>query len=235
MGKTHSGKTSGRRPKLKGFVTIIKPSTEARHKHLKAIKNVIKTHPSTPQDRLIGQLNPIIKGWTAYFATVASSDAFSKMAHFTYVNLHNWAKRRHPKKDWKSIAPKYWRLEGGTWDFAPADGTPLYRHSETPIKRHIKVRWDKSPYDGDFPYWAKRRGKYPGISKQIATLLKRQAGECASCGLYFRYEDQLEVDHIIPKSSGGKDQYNNWQLLHAHCHHHKSAKEEKLRRQKMYS
>jgi RNA-directed DNA polymerase len=56
-------------------------------------------------------------------------------------------------------------------------------------------------------------------------LLKRQAGRCNLCGLYFRPEDQLEVDHIIPKAQGGQNTYNNWQLLHTHCHHTKSALE----------
>ncbi|MEH2296627.1 MAG: HNH endonuclease [Nostoc sp.] len=27
----------------------------------------------------------------------------------------------------------------------------------------------------------------------------------------------------MPKSKGGKDSYNNWQLLHRHCHDKKTA------------
>ena len=141
-----------------------------------------------------------------------------------------WAKRRHPNKSWGWVYRKYWRRELGTWDFAPKDGISLYRHEETPIKRHIKVRNNKSSYDGDWVYWAKRRGRQPGLPRRVATLIKRQAGQCAHCGLYFQSEDKLEVDHIIPKSRGGNDGYNNWQLLHAHCHHQKTAKEEDLRR-----
>jgi RNA-directed DNA polymerase len=65
---------------------------------------------------------------------------------------------------------------------------------------------------------------------RVATLLKRQTGKCAYCGLYFGMEDKLEVDHIYPRIRGGKDGYNNWQLLHAHCHHQKTVKDEELRR-----
>ncbi|CCQ61616.1 RNA-directed DNA polymerase (Reverse transcriptase):HNH endonuclease [Crocosphaera watsonii WH 0401] len=32
----------------------------------------------------------------------------------------------------------------------------------------------------------------------------------------------IEVDHIIPKSKGGKDRYDNLQALHRHCHDAKS-------------
>lgn len=33
----------------------------------------------------------------------------------------------------------------------------------------------------------------------------------------------MEVDHKNPKSQGGKDSYDNWQLLHRHCHDTKTA------------
>ena len=230
VGKTHSGKTTGRYPKLLGYKTLIQPSKKAIQRHYQKLQSVIDVHVATPQARLVGQLNPIIKGWTDYYATVSSKMVFSKLAHRTFFKLKRWAKRRHPNKSWGWVYCKYWRRELGTWDFAPKDDTPLYRHEETPIKRHIKVRNNKSPYDGDWAYWAKRRGRQPGLPRRVATLIKRQAGQCAHCGLYFQSEDKLEVDHIIPKSRGGNDGYNNWQLLHAHCHHQKTAKEEDLRR-----
>ncbi|UCC54929.1 MAG: HNH endonuclease [Anaerolineaceae bacterium] len=48
--------------------------------------------------------------------------------------------------------------------------------------------------------------------------------------MYFGPEDKPEVDHIVPRIEGGKDRYDNWQLLHAHCHHQKSAKDTELLR-----
>jgi len=41
--------------------------------------------------------------------------------------------------------------------------------------------------------------------------------------LYFREDDLIEIDHIIPKSLGGKDRYGNLQALHRHCHDSKTA------------
>ena len=230
VGKTHSGKTNGRRPKLLGYKTLIKPSKNAVQRHYQTICAVIDANLATPQARLIGQLNPIIRGWTNYYATVVSKDIFDKLSHLTFVKLLRWAKRRHSTKSRKWIVRKYWRLETGHWNFAPKDDTPLIRHGKTAIQRHIKVRGNKSPYDGDWVYWATRRGRQPDLPNQVATLLKRQQGKCAQCGLYFGMEDKLEVDHIYPKIRGGKDGYNNWQLLHAHCHHQKTARDEDLRR-----
>ena len=177
VGKTHSGKTTGRYPKLLGYKTIIKPSEDALSKHLQQLRTIIRSDIKTPQTRLIGQLNPIIKGWTNYYSTVSSSNTFSQMAHLTFVDLKNWTRRRHPNKPWKWKKRKYWRLEQGKWDFAPTDGVPLYRHFETLIKRHIKVRGNKSPYDGDWVYWSKRTGQYSGLSKLVVTLLTKQQGK----------------------------------------------------------
>ena len=229
VGKTHSGKTAGRYPKLLGYKTLIKPSEKAVQRHYQAICAVIDANPATSQTRLIGQLNPIIRGWTNYYATVASKEVFNKLTHLTFVKLLRWAKRRHPTKSSKWIVHKYWRLETGRWDFAPKDDTSLALHEKTTIRRHVKVRGTKSPYDGDWVYWARRRGRQPGLPRRITTLLQRQAGQCARCGLYFSMEDKLEVDHIYPKVRGGRDGYQNWQLLHAHCHHQKTAEDEHLR------
>jgi RNA-directed DNA polymerase len=57
----------------------------------------------------------------------------------------------------------------------------------------------------------------------VARLLKRQQGKCACCHLFLKDKDLLEIDHIIPRSKGGKDEFNNLQLLHRHCHDVKSA------------
>ena len=229
VGKTHSGKTC--RGKQLGFKTIIKPSQEAIRRHNLVLKATIREHLAAPQAQLIGRLNPIIKGWTAYYATVVSKEVFVQMAHLTFIKLRRWAQRRHPNKPWKWLAKKYWHPEKGRkWNFIAPDGNKLYEHFRTPIRRHIKVRGNKSPYDGDWHYWTKRNGKYPGLPKRVAILFRNQKGRCPSCELYFRSEDVLEVDHVTPRVRGGGDHYGNLQLLHSHCHHKKTTEDEKLRR-----
>jgi RNA-directed DNA polymerase len=49
----------------------------------------------------------------------------------------------------------------------------------------------------------------------------KQKGKCAICGVTFKPEDIIEIDHIIPKAKGGKHDTTNLQLLHAHCHDYK--------------
>jgi RNA-directed DNA polymerase len=66
-------------------------------------------------------------------------------------------------------------------------------------------------------------GRSPDMPSRQAILLKKQRGVCPWCCLSFREGDTLEVDHILATTSGGKDEYNNLQLLHGHCHDAKTA------------
>ena len=47
-------------------------------------------------------------------------------------------------------------------------------------------------------------------------LYKEQKGKCNACGVDFEPRN-LEIDHIIPKSKGGGDYYENYQLLCGSC------------------
>lgn len=175
-------------------------------------------------------MNPIIKGWANYYATVVSKIAYSDIDDLTYQKLKAWAKRRHPKKTKEWISKRYWHSIGGdNWVFATKrDGKTslrLLNHTDTPIVRHVKVKGESSTYDGNLVYWSTRMGNNPDLPRKVSKLLKKQKGKCTHCNMYFLEEDVLEVDQRIPKSHGGKDSYENWQLLHRHCHDSKTAKD----------
>ncbi|WP_452039078.1 group II intron reverse transcriptase [Aetokthonos hydrillicola] len=220
--------TVGKYHSKQGFKTIITPSNEKQKIHYDRIASIINDHKALSQEALIGKLNPIIKGWSNYYSTVVSKEIYSKLDHLMYLKLKAWAERRHPNKNRGWVTKKYWHTIGGNnWVFSTAqedkNPTRLYRHDETPIVRHVKVKGEASPYNGNLVYWSSRMGTHPEMPKKVATLLKQQKGKCAFCGLYFRTEDLLEVDHIIPRSKRGKDEYKNLQVLHKHCHDSKTA------------
>ena len=79
--------------------------------------------------------------------------------------------------------------------------------------------------DGNLTYWSLRLRKSPEVKQRVLNLLKRQKGKCARCGLTFKDGDKWEVDHIIPTVKGGKDRYDNLQLLHDYCHHAKTEED----------
>ncbi len=206
-----------------GFITRIYPSEQSLKTHQAELKRVIHQHQTAPQEALISRLNPIIRGWANYFACGNASAAFRKMTHLTYLKLWSWAKRRHATKSHRWIAHKYWKVDFGKWDFSVSKANRLYLHSQVNIKIHTKVQGTKTPYDGDWVYWATRMARHPQVGTTTGKLLKKQQGKCNWCNLHFRSEDQLETDHILPLSQGGNDQLTNLQVLHRHCHHQKTA------------
>ena len=225
VGNYRSAKTS--KGNSLGFKTLITPSKTKVKLHLAKIAEVIDTHKPAPQAALISKLNPIIRGWSNYYSTVVSKEIFSKVDNLTWGKIISWARRRGKGNINKD---KYWRTVGDrNWCFSTEDGMELLTHASTPIVRHTKVKGEASPFDGNWIYWSKRRGEYPETPTRVASLIKKPKGICSHCGLYFTSTDIVEVDHIKPTSLGGKDTYDNLQLLHKHCHDTKTTTDGSMR------
>jgi RNA-directed DNA polymerase len=225
VGKTKSGK--GRWGQLLGFKTLIKPSKQALLKHLRQLREMVASRIHLGQAELIKALNPVIRGWTHYYSTVVSQKTFDTAGHRFFLILLAWARRRHPTKSLKWVVRKYWRFtEEKRWIFQPpGSNLQLTLHWKMRIKRHVKVRGTRSPYDGDWVYWSSRLGRDPEKPPRVTTLMKRQKGRCPECGLFFTLEDVMEIDHVIPTEWGGSNSINNCQLLHRHCHDRKTARD----------
>lgn len=218
-----SGKYSRGKRKLNSK-TLIKPSKKAIKNHLDAIKAKLKycVEPSS----VIRTLNPVIRGWCNFYRSVVSKRIFNICRQRTYDKLMAWARRKHAYRSRAWIYAKYYTRDGTRLKFTGVERKQqifLYSHDETKIVRHVKVKGSCSVYDGNISYWSNRYANNMGLSKRVTMLLKKQRGQCASCGLMFSTMDTLEVDHIMAKSDGGKDNVDNLQLLHGHCHDTKHA------------
>ncbi len=215
-----------------GFKTITQPSQKSIRNHVQNLREIIKSHKDSKTVDLIKVLNPVIKEWANYYRTVCSAQTFKQIHHDLYMMLKHWGRRRI--QSYSRTYQLYWKEIEGKMTFssdASKGGKPmmLRTHNEVKIVRHIKVKGENSPYDGNLSYWGKRLSKTPGLSTRVQKLLKIQQGKCNLCGLHFQPGDKWEVDHFIPKIDGGKDTYNNLQLLHLHCHHIKTGKENQAR------
>jgi RNA-directed DNA polymerase len=209
-----------------GFKTIIKPAKKSINRHTRQIREVIGAHRAGSQPKLIMRLNLVISGWSRYYSRVCSKGSYNKADLNLLNRLRAWMRRRHPNKSNGWRIWRYFRREAKRMIFGPKRSKLRMRyHSETKIRRHMKVQGKRSPYDGERVYWSARLGHHPEVSRRVAMLLKRQEGKCAKCGMSFKEGDLLEVDHIIPKGSGGRDEHRNWQVLHRHCHDEKTAEE----------
>ena len=201
----------------RGFKTLITPSQEAVKRHWATLSALISQHKAAKQANLIGILNPIIAGWANYYSAVVSTKTFHLLDHRLYEKLRRWAFFRHPRKSRRWAIERYWdTTPGKSWAFRDSNGPTLNQHTRVPIVRHVKVQGQASPYDGNWSYWAARRGKYPGVSRRLAALLKKQAGHCEACGLFFTPEDLIELHHRDGNRSDNR--YSNLAVVHRHCH-----------------
>jgi RNA-directed DNA polymerase len=227
-GKTRSAR--GRHGRPLGFNTRIKPSKASIQRHVEKLRETLRRYRGVDQELLIKLLAPKIVGWCNYFAIYACADAFRKLSYVLFAMLLSWASRRHPKKGKYWIADKYWRIsDGGGWRFQPrGSDRRLPKHTDTLVKIHTKVAGCRSPYDGNWVYWSTRLGREPTTPVRVARLLKEQGGRCRECDLYFRTGDQMEIDHVLPKTQGGTGARRNLQLLHRHCHDRKTARDKEV-------
>lgn len=217
-GKHQTGKKGGTQEIKLEFKTIIKPSKKSIKAHREVVKKVIKSRKKAPQVAVISQLIPVIRGWCNYFRTVASQENFSEEDNYLWQLLRAWTVSRTGKANQEKLNKYFSEGKHGKWTFQTKDGLVLTKHKDIKTQRHTLVKADKSPFDGDWTYWSKRRGDYPETPTRVAKLLKKQKGYCNHCHLSFTPDDIVEIDHITPKSIGGKDEYDNLQLLHRHCH-----------------
>ena len=88
---------------------------------------------------------------------------------------------------------------------------PAVPYSEN---KHVNVKGDKSPFDGDITYWSVRNRKfYDGAT---ALTLRKQNHTCGYCGYLFLGEEKVHLHHIDGNHSNWKPK--NLMAVHESCH-----------------
>jgi len=231
VGRTRTGKDTHGRPL--GFKSLIRPSKEAVKRHTREIGQRLRALRNAPQESVMSELNPIIRGWCNYYRWVVCSEEFHACDQNTFWQLTRWRNARHPGKGKKWTSRKYHIRVATQSRFGMyvkdrvGNPTPIYvrLHAETHSQDYVKVKGNASPYDGNLLYWAKRLKQHPLVNNEKAKLLKIQQWQCPRCGLYFQDGDLLEVDHSIPTALGGRDDISNKWVYHKHCHDEKTAED----------
>lgn len=213
----------------------IQPSSKNIQALLLSVRDTIQKHKSVSAYELINMLRPKVLGWANYFKYCECSLSFKKITHLIFLKLRAWVFRRDTRNGRLIVKERYfpsgkkYTFDGTTHeDNWILNGTSKTKKGTKTIylphmvwvksKKHAKIIGTASPYDGNKIYWSERNQKYAGLPLRVTTLLKKQKGYCNICNVPFNSFDTLEVDHIKPKSQGGKDEYVNLQLIHRHCH-----------------
>ena len=143
------------------------------------------------------KLAPIVRGWRNYHR-------FCKMdgSRFSLWHINNRAFKVFNKEK-KQNKPSTRKLIEIAFPAVP--------YSEN---KHINVKGNKSPYNGDLTYWSERNSKlYDGHTSKV---LKRQSHSCARCGLKMTSEERVHLHHKDGNHHNWKT--NNLEALHESCH-----------------
>ena len=65
-----------------------------------------------PLDVLLARINPLLKGWTAFFRSGVSSATFQYLAAYVWRRVASWIRRKHPGISRKEFRRRYC---GGGW------------------------------------------------------------------------------------------------------------------------
>ena len=80
--------------------------------------------------------------------------------------------------------------------------------------KHVNVKGNKSPFDGDMVYWSERNSKlYDG---ETSKALKRQNHTCGHCGMKCTSEERVHLHHIDGNHNNSK--VKNLLAVHESCH-----------------
>ena len=221
---------------------LIKPAKTAVKRIRERLRTELRSLRGANAQAVIARLNPIIRGWAAYYRTVVSSETFSALDHYLWKLTYKWAKHSHPNKPTRWIIRRHFgtfnKSRQDRWVFGDRDsGAYLLRFSWTKIVRHQMVRGTSSPDDPALAsYWADRRRKGPRqLDIASLRLLQAQHGRCPQCGDLLldadrppqsprQWEQWLTVTrkavihNAIVLRADGKPDEATLRLLHAHCH-----------------
>lgn len=176
---------------------LIKPSKAAVQRHRERLAAEVRALRGANASAVIARLNPIIRGWSAYYRTVVSGEVFSKLDKYAWTITYKWATYSHPNKSRRWVVSRHFgkfnRSRQDRWVFGDrASGAYIFKASWTKIVRHQMVPATASPDDPDLAdYWARRRQRSaPPVGGVNLRLLKTQHGRCSLCGGLLLHADR---------------------------------------------
>jgi len=229
---------------------LIKPAKAAVKRHRERLAAEMKALRGANVAAVINRLNPIVRGWSAYYRTVVSSRVFTKLDHYTWKLTYKWAKHSHANKSKQWVVDRYFgafnKSRRDQWVLGDRNsGAYLHKHAWTSIVRHQMVPGRASPDDPSLAdYWARRRQRdSPPLDGVSLRLLKAQGGRCPACGgllLAADHEPQTLPEWeqwltatrkavrkqaiTAARGPGTPDEPVALSLIHAHCQPRRKAR-----------
>jgi RNA-directed DNA polymerase len=226
-----------------GDKLLIKPSEAAMRRVRERLRAEMRALRGANALAVLRKINPIVRGWAAYYRTVVSSEAFKALDDYMWKLTYKWATHSHQNKPKQWITNRYFGQFNPTrranWVFGDRNtGAHLAKFAWTNIVRHQMVTGTSSPDNPALTnYWAtrQRKGPPPPIGRPDLRLLQAQQGRCPLCGdplLYADHQPQspheweqwlkvtrkaLARQHLAAHRAPGTPDVLKPRLVHTHC------------------
>ena len=220
---------------------LIKPSPAAIRRIRERLRTEMRSLRGANAGALLRTMNPIVRGWSAYYRTVVSSEVFTALDNYVWKLVHKWAKHTHPNKPKHWVVDRYFgrfnKTRQDRWVFGDrASGAYLLKFSWTKIVRHQLVKARRPPTTQPFPPIGPDGDATDGppVDKATLYLLQTQDGRCPLCrGLLLHADDQPQTPreweqwlkttrraiakHYIAYRDDGTLDEPRLRLTHSHC------------------
>lgn len=219
-----------------GYKLLVKPSKQSIKKAQEKIKHIFQAHQGKTVKSLILNINPIIRGWCAYYRPFVSRKAMEKLDAYLYQRQLRFVYRTHSNKGKRWAVQRYFgshcpHKPNDKWVFAVpkeskqrvvCDSIYMLKHRWVPIVRHHMVPNGCCPDDPIHKDFWETRSKTGQESNIVMIgdfkIAQAQRHMCPICGCSLYNNEQLEKHHIISKKNKGPNQYENLIFLHKVCH-----------------
>lgn len=97
------------------------------------VKAITRSDSNQPLGQLLRRLNPVLRGWCAYFRSGVSSRTFNYLRAYIWQRVVRWLRRKHRRANWRWLKrrylPRWWPTDGATALFNPGGvRTTRYRY-----------------------------------------------------------------------------------------------------------
>ena len=123
------------------------PSKRSLQAVMGKVKQITRTGHNQTLDQLLHRLNPVLRGWCAYFRHGVSSRTFNYLRAYTWRRVTICLRRKHQDRNWRWLRRRY--LPG--W-WPTADTVGLYNPGRVKIVRYryrgskIPTPWEEPDY-----------------------------------------------------------------------------------------
>ena len=226
-----------------GGKLLIKPSQESVKRLRDRLAAEVRSLHGSNAAAVVNRLNPIIRGWSAYYRSVVSSRLFAGLDHYVWHLTYRWARRMHPNKSKSWVVARYFgkfnMARQDRWVFGDREtGSYLTKFSWAKIVRHVPVRGRASPDDPSLAeYWADRRCRHKPLplGRLSLGLYMAQGGLCPRCGSHLLLTEEeprspqqweecfidarraLRNERVAPGAASQPGGRSSYRLVHASC------------------